>query len=70
MFCTEHGSITAVLCVKYQKDTSTEKVVIDKRDFARNECQTGLGGTDSVVTSHYALCFSTPRCGPRGPTFR
>ena len=47
IFYTEHGSITAVLCVKYQNDTSTEEVVIDKRDFARLECKTGF-----VVTSH------------------
>ena len=27
-FCTEHGSITAMLCVKFQNDWATEKLVV------------------------------------------
>ena len=34
-FCTEHGSITAVLSAKFQKDLSIEKEARSKRDFAR-----------------------------------
>ena len=32
-FCTEHGSHTAVLCAKFQKDIATIKDVMRKRDF-------------------------------------
>ena len=34
-FCTEHGSDTAVLCIKFQDDCATERDVIDEQDFAR-----------------------------------
>ena len=34
-FCREHGSITAVLCAKFQNDTTKETNIMDERDFAR-----------------------------------
>ena len=34
-FCSEHGSITAVLCAKIQNDWITHKQIVGKRDFAR-----------------------------------
>ena len=34
-FYTEHGSDIAILCAKFQSDSTTETDVIDKRDFAR-----------------------------------
>ena len=34
-FGTEHGSITAVLCAKFQNDWRTETNLMDKRGFAR-----------------------------------
>ena len=33
--CTEHGSITAVICAKYQNDSTSKKYVVDKRDFEK-----------------------------------
>ena len=33
-FCTEHGSITALLSAKYQNNWTTETDVMDVRDFA------------------------------------
>ena len=36
-FCTEHGSDTAVLCAKFQKDWTAESGVKDERNFARFE---------------------------------
>ena len=33
-FCTEHGSDTAVLGTKFQKDWTTKRDIIDKPDFA------------------------------------
>ena len=34
-FCIEHGSHTIVLCGIYQKDLSTEKLVMNKQFFAK-----------------------------------
>ena len=34
-FCTEHGSITAVLCAKFQNHLAIEMGVMDKRDLVR-----------------------------------
>ena len=36
-FRTEHISITAVLCAKFQNDSTTEMDVLEERDFARFE---------------------------------
>ena len=36
-FCTEHGSITAVLCAKFQNDWTSYMGVMDERDFTRFE---------------------------------
>ena len=41
-FCTEHGSITAVLYAKFQNDWATQEWIRDKRDFARFEFQMSL----------------------------
>ena len=42
-FCTEHGSITAVHCAKFQTDWTIETDVMDERDFARIEFKMGFG---------------------------
>ena len=34
-FCTDHDSITAVLCAQFQTDWTIETAVVDERDFAR-----------------------------------
>ena len=36
-FCTEHGSVTAVLCAKFQNDRIIERYTVEERDFARFE---------------------------------
>ena len=36
-FCTEHGSVTAVFCAKFQNDLTTDMDVMGERDFARFE---------------------------------
>ena len=36
-FCTEHGSITAMLCAKLQNDLTPEMDVMDEQDFARHK---------------------------------
>ena len=33
-FFTEHGSVTAVLCAKFQSDSTTEMDVLYEQDFA------------------------------------
>ena len=43
-FCTEHGSITAVLCVKFQNDWATGKRIMGKWDFTRFEFKTSFIG--------------------------
>ena len=42
-FCIEHGSITAMLCVKCQNDLTSEIDVMDKRDFVRFEFKMSFG---------------------------
>ena len=34
-FCTEHGSITAVLCANFQNDLTTKMDVMDEQEFKR-----------------------------------
>ena len=34
-FCTEHGSVTAVLCAKFQNNLTTERVVKNKSYFQK-----------------------------------
>ena len=41
---TEHGSITVVLCAKFQDDWAIEKNVMDWRNFARFEFKMSFGG--------------------------
>ena len=36
-FCTEHGSVIAVLCAKFRNDLTTEIGLMGERDFARFE---------------------------------
>ena len=42
-FCTEHGSITAMLCAKFQTDWTIETDVMDGQVFARFEFKMSLG---------------------------
>ena len=42
-FCTEHGSITAVLCTKFKNDFTTAKYVVNKREFAKFEFKMSFG---------------------------
>ena len=42
-FCTEQGSITAVLCAKFQTEWTIEMGVVDKQDFARFEFKMSFG---------------------------
>ena len=41
--CTEHGSITAVLCAKFPNDWTTEIIALDERVSARFEFKMSLG---------------------------
>ena len=41
--CTEHGSIIAVLCAKFQTDWIIETDVMDQWDFTRFEFKTSFG---------------------------
>ena len=50
-FCTEHDSITVVLCAKFQNDWATEKYSMGKQDFSRLEFDTGLGGMSYIETA-------------------
>ena len=43
-FHTEHGSITAVLCVKFQNDLAMEMDVMDERAFMIFEFKKKFGG--------------------------
>ena len=42
-FCTEHSSITAVLCAKFRNDWAIETDVMDKLDFTRFEFKMSFG---------------------------
>ena len=42
-FCTVHGSITAVLCAKFQNDWTIARDIIDERVFARFEFKMSFG---------------------------
>ena len=42
-FCTEHGSIIAVLCAKFQTDWTIEMDVMEERVFARFEFKMSFG---------------------------
>ena len=41
-FCTEHDSITVVLCAKFQHDLTTRMDVMDKRHFTKFEFRTDI----------------------------
>ena len=61
-YFTEHGSITAVLCAKFQNDLTTKIDIKDERDFARIEFKmTGLTyilpPIEFICCS--SLCFAT-----------
>ena len=51
IFCTEHGSITAVLCAKFRNDCTIETDVTGKRDFARLEIKMSFGQI-SYIAKH------------------
>ena len=53
-FCTEHGSITAVLCAKFQNDLATKMGIVDERDFARFKFKMRFGRISYIGTA--------PRC--------
>ena len=56
IFCTEHGSYTAVICAKYQSDWTTIGDFMDERDFARFQFKTDsdrLGFIDTGPRSPY-----------------
>ena len=50
-FCTEHGSIIAVLCANCQNDLTTEMDVLDKRDFARFPFKMSFGRITYIITT-------------------
>ena len=54
-YCTEHGSITAVLCAKFQNDLTNEMDVLDERDFARFEFEMSFGRISHVATALRSL---------------
>ena len=49
-FCTEHGSITAVLCTKFWHELKIMMEVIDKWDFARFEFWMSFYGILCIAT--------------------
>ena len=49
-FCTEHGSVTAVLCAKYQNDLTIEMDVLNERSFARFEFDVSFGEITCIAT--------------------
>ena len=49
-FYTEHDSPAAVLGAKFQKNPSTRKVAMEKRDFARFHCKVYFGLVVYIVT--------------------
>ena len=50
-FCTEHDSVTAVLCAKFQTDWTIETDVMDERDFVRFEFKMSFGRI-SYIAQH------------------
>ena len=47
-FCTEHSSVTAVLCAKFQKDSPVKTEVTHKWDFARFQLKMDVGGENCL----------------------
>ena len=58
-FCTEHGSHTAVLCAKFQKDSWTVINVIGSGDIAKFHNKTDFRWITHIVTDHaiYIIVF-------------
>ena len=50
IFCTKHGSFTAVLCAKFQSDMTIEMEVIDQRDLKRFEVKMSFGWMSFIAT--------------------
>ena len=48
-FCTEHGSVTAVLCAKFQKDSWIQKEAMDNQDLERFQLKMGFGWNLYIV---------------------
>ena len=64
-FCTEHGSITAVLCVNFQNDLTDEMGVLEERDFTRFEFNMSFEQISHIATIPWvriALHPSLTRC--------
>ena len=63
-FCTEYGSITAVLCPKFQNDLATKTNFMDERDFARFEFKVRLRAVRKKWESHafFLWCFVIYHC--------
>ena len=55
-FCTEHGSITAVICAKSRNDGTTETDVMDDRDFARIEFKLLFGQMSYIAQGPWRQC--------------
>ena len=60
-FCTEHGSITAVLCANFQNDFTTKMDVMDEQEFTR--FLLFLCDVLSCNSSHAAGCEWLSLCG-------
>ena len=53
-FCTEHGSITVVLCAKFQYDWTTETNVMDERYFSRFEFEISFRRISAKTHGRYS----------------
>ena len=58
--CTEHGSLTAVLCAKFQNDFTADMCAMEERYFARFESEVGMGWISSVTALPWGLQLSEP----------
>ena len=56
-FCTEHGSITAVLGANFQNDLAIDIYVMDERDFARFKLKMTFGRLSHIALSSW-FCAS------------
>ena len=57
-YFTEHGSITAVLCAKFQNNWTAEMDIKDERDFARIEFK--MTGLTYISPPIEFICFRSP----------
>ena len=59
IFCSEHNSLAAMLCAKFQKDSLIVREAVDKWDFVRFQFQTDFGRIFHIVTWPKSLI---PQC--------